>query len=190
MVPGRRVRRHRHAVHRCRLGPALCARRKPDLVVKQRRHRRGPAPRAWAARRVDDPALREYGERRGRSVDALRLRARTTRTRRRIAAGRGLGYGGGAAHSTLGAAGAACHTSGLLWRTACGSHPAAAYAVGGEGWFDAAAEWMQGSLAELGYAATGPVEQVRNWAISSLLPRAHPCGNGLLQGGGGSAALR
>lgn len=37
------------------------------------------------------------------------------------------------------------------------------------GWFAAAAAWIEQSLGELGYTMTGPVEQRRNWSISSVL---------------------
>jgi phosphotransferase family enzyme len=37
------------------------------------------------------------------------------------------------------------------------------------GWHDATADWLTGELDRLGLSATGPVEQLGSWAISSLL---------------------
>jgi hypothetical protein len=37
------------------------------------------------------------------------------------------------------------------------------------GWFAPAAAWVEEAIAALGYTQTGPVEQFRNWSISSLL---------------------
>ena len=37
------------------------------------------------------------------------------------------------------------------------------------GWFQAAERWLHGSLATLGYAATGPVQQLRAWELSCIL---------------------
>lgn len=37
------------------------------------------------------------------------------------------------------------------------------------GWFAAAAAWIEEAIIELGYTQSGPVEQLRNWSISSLL---------------------
>ena len=37
------------------------------------------------------------------------------------------------------------------------------------GWYAATAAWMEDAAAELGYTLTGPVTQLRNWSISSLL---------------------
>lgn len=37
------------------------------------------------------------------------------------------------------------------------------------GWFDRASAWMTAELERLGYTVTGPVEQLSNWVISSVL---------------------
>ena len=37
------------------------------------------------------------------------------------------------------------------------------------GWFATASAWIEAAIAELGYTQLGPVEQRRNWSISSLL---------------------
>ena len=46
------------------------------------------------------------------------------------------------------------------------------------GWFAAAAAWITAAISELGYTPTAPVEQLRNWSISSLLI-AHTTGGRL-----------
>lgn len=45
------------------------------------------------------------------------------------------------------------------------------------GWFAEAAGWIEGSLAELGRPAIGPVEQVSSWCISSILRVPTATGN-------------
>ena len=37
------------------------------------------------------------------------------------------------------------------------------------GWFAAASAWIEAAIVEQGYTQTGPVEQLRNWSISSIL---------------------
>ena len=43
------------------------------------------------------------------------------------------------------------------------------------GWFATASAWIEAAIVELGYTQTGPVEQLRNWSISSILvaPTSH-----------------
>lgn len=43
------------------------------------------------------------------------------------------------------------------------------------GWFAAASAWIEAALVEAGYTQSGPVEQLRNWSISSILaaPTSH-----------------
>ena len=40
----------------------------------------------------------------------------------------------------------------------------------GRGWFDQASRWTRHTLDRLGYSVTGPVEQLRSWTVSTVMP--------------------
>jgi hypothetical protein len=65
--------------------------------------------------------------------------------------------------------------AGILDELAGGPAGAARAPWAARGWFQAAERWLRGSLDTLGYAATGPVQQLRAWELSCILraPTAH-----------------